>query len=343
MAKAGNDSLIERLLDPAQRPVCAAPLAGWTDPAYRRILRACGARHVWIPFVSSHAICSPGPDRDEYLFDLEKEASHVQIFGNVPQINARAASIIEQRGALSIDFNTGCSVKKVHKGGGGSALLKDLDLLKANLKAIVEAVEIPVSLKTRTGFYSDDCSGIEACRIAQDLGCAFVTLHGRYAKQALDGSADWTPIGSLVRELSIPVVGNGDIEIPEDCARMFDETGCAGVMIGRGIMGDPWLIGDCERYLADGNPRAHRTREETVEIMLRHLSLQIQFEGDIKGVLEFRKHIAKYLRGFPQAAILRNALVRLQDRDEIERMLREFGEGRPPASIVEDSLQIERN
>ncbi len=336
-----NDNLLERLLDPSEKPVCAAPVAGWTDAAYRPILRECGTRHMWIPFVSSHAVVSAkSPNRDAYVREVINDRGHVQIFGSNPEVSAKAAKILQDAGAQTIDYNCGCSVKKVHRGGGGSALLKDLDLLSANLKAIIDAVDIPVSMKTRIGFFREnDRSGIVACRIAQDLGCAWVTLHGRTAKQGFAGTADRNAIAELVDELEIPVIGNGDILTPEDAKRMFDETRCAGVMIGRGLMGDPWLVGDVEKYLADGEKRPNRTRAELVELMLEHQRRLLEhFQDkqiqDKRGVWEFRKHISQYLRGFAEASKIRNVLVRSDDPGEVTRMLREFGEGHPPSQIV---------
>jgi nifR3 family TIM-barrel protein len=268
--------------------------------------------------------------------EVSYEKGHVQIFGNNPVVCGKAAGILEQAGATSIDYNLGCSVRKVHKGGGGSLLLKDLDLMKENLKAILDAVSIPVSIKTRIGFFmKDDKSGIEACRIAQDMGCAWATLHGRYAKQGFSGDADWDYIARLVDELEIPVIGNGDVVEPADVVRMFEHTGCAGVMIGRALLGDPWLIGDCERYLIDGSPRPVRSREEQVEIILEHQALLLEKWPPPKGVWEFRKHIGKYLKGFAQASVMRNMIVRCNDPSEVTRMLVEFGKGRPPASIDE--------
>jgi nifR3 family TIM-barrel protein len=276
------------------------------------------------------------PNREEYLAEVADERCHVQIFGSDPKVCGEAARMLQDAGAKSLDFNCGCSVPKVRKGGGGSALLKDLGLLSENLKAVINAVGIPVSLKTRLGFYGrGDTSGLDACRQAADLGCAWVTLHGRTAKQGFDGRADWDVIGGLVSELLVPVIGNGDIFSPEDARRMFDTTGCAGVMIGRGLMGDPWLVGDCERFLREGLARPRRSRDDLVEVMLAHQSLLLHHVGPEKGVWRFRKHLSRYLRGFPQASQLRAALVRLNDPAELARRLREFGEGRPPARVAD--------
>jgi len=329
-----DPGLLERLRDPSDRPVLAAPLAGWTDAPYREILRRCGAKHLWVPFLSAHALTSGPSDRDPFIREVKHDRCHVQIFGSDPVRCGEAARICEDAGALSIDFNCGCSVKKVHKGGGGSALLNDLDLLVSCLRSIVESVTIPVSLKTRVGFVrSDRTSGLEACRRAADIGCSWVTLHGRTAKQALDGAAEWEWIGQMATELKIPVVGNGDVRTPEDARRMFDETRCAGVMVGRALMGDPWIIADIEDFLETGSPRLSRTRAETVEIMLAKQKLLIEFFGPRKGVLDFRKHIVRYLRGFAQASDLRRTLVVLNDPAEVRRILAQFGEGRAPGGI----------
>jgi tRNA-dihydrouridine synthase B len=284
--------------------------------------------------VSAHALTVPSKNRDPYLDEIESDKCHVQIFGNDPARCADAAAQCEASGAVSIDFNCGCSVKKVHKGGGGSALLNDLDLLAANLKAIIKAVKIPVSLKTRIGFRKvDDTSGLQACREAAELGCAWVTLHGRYARQGFNGIADWEPIRMMVEELPIPVIGNGDVTTPEDAARMFRETGCAGVMIGRAIMGDPWLVADTENFLIDNTPRPHRSRREIVDVMLAHQAALLEYHGPKNGMLEFRKNMVRYLRGFAQVSSLRRTLVLLDDPVEVRRILDEFGEGRPPSSI----------
>jgi tRNA-dihydrouridine synthase B len=331
-----SDNLLARLLDPDEKPICAAPLAGWTDAPYRPILKMHGTRHVWIPFVSSHSVASrKSVNRDTYVREVIAEHGHVQIFGADPKINAIAAKILEESGAESIDFNCGCSVRKVHKGGGGSALLKDLDLLTENLRAIKESVDIPVSLKTRIGFYGDgDESGIEACRRASDLGYSWVTLHGRTARQKFDGEADLEAIRKLVDQLPIPVIGNGDIASPEDALKMFEQTGCAGVMVGRAIMGDPWFIEDTEKFIADGSQRPKRTRNEVVKTILLHQKNLLDHYGeDRRGVWEFRRHVGRYLRGFAQAAVLRNMIVRAEDPLEVTRMLIEFGEGRPPSAI----------
>jgi len=332
-------NLLEQLLDPSAKPVCAGPLAGWTDSPYRAVLRNCGCDHMWIPFVSSHAVASrKSPNRDKYVSEVRDEKGHVQIFGASPMILGQAAAIIEDAGAKTIDFNCGCSVRKVHKGGGGSALLKDLDLLKNCLKSIIDSVSIPVTLKTRIGFFTlDDKSGIEACKIAQDLGCAWVTLHGRTAKQAFGGVANRDAIAGLVDELKIPVIGNGDVSTPGDAKRMFDETNCAGVMIGRGLVGDPWIIADTEEFLKNGASRPDRPRSIIVDIMLEHQRNLLEHWGDdLRGVWEFRKHVSKYLRGFAQASIMRNAIVRMDNPADVTSTLKKFGDGRPPLEISKD-------
>ncbi|MFH1676238.1 MAG: tRNA-dihydrouridine synthase [bacterium] len=336
MENSDKNDLIFRLRDKNDFPIVASPLAGWTDAPYRRILRQCGTRHMWIPFVAAYAVAERSPNGDEYVCEVREEKGNVQIFGNKPEIVAVAAGRLETAGAETIDFNCGCSIKKIHKGGGGSALLKDLGLLRENLSAIIESVKIPVSLKTRIGFEkNDDRSGVEACHIASDLGCAFVTLHGRTAKQKFDGKSDLSAINRLVEELPIPVIGNGDIQTPEDVLRMFETTGCAGVMVGRALMGDPWFISDCENYFRSGEARPRRSRDEITRVMIEHLNFMIEKSGSLIGVKEFRKHVAKYLSGFAQASIIRNAIVRCDDAIRVIEMLREFGEGRPPLDIIE--------
>jgi tRNA-dihydrouridine synthase B len=323
-----------RLHDPDDHPIVAAPLAGWTDSPYRKIMKRCGANHIYVPFVSAHALTIKSKNRNPYLNEIASDLCHVQIFGNDPTRCGLAAKMCQDTGALSIDFNCGCSVKKVHKGGGGSLLLKDLDLLARNLDAIVKAVTIPVSLKTRIGFQKMDyISGLTALRTAVDLGCSWVTLHGRTAKQGFTGVADWDPIRELAYELPIPLIGNGDVALPADASRMIADTGCAGVMIGRALMGDPWIVADTENYLANGEARPHRSRREIVDTMLAHQAELLAYYGTPRGVLEFRKHMVRYLRGFAQVSSLRRALVVTNDAAEVRRILNEFGEGHPPADI----------
>lgn len=324
-------SLSARLKSPLTPPVLAAPLAGWTDQAFRNVLRSCGATDIWVPFISAHAITSSTADRDKYLAEIKAESCHVQIFGNEPSRCGEAARIIQDAGAISIDFNAGCSVRKVHKGGGGSALLKDLKLLAKNLEAVKNAVSIPVSLKTRIGFYKqNDLSGLEACKIAQDLGYSWVTLHARTAKDSFAEPASWDYIKLLVSQLYIPVVGNGDVGSPQDAKKLIDSTSCSGIMIGRAMMGDPWIISDTRNFLTNGALRPERSRREIADVMLYHQSELLRCYGIRKGVLDFRKHMVRYLRGFAGVSSLRRALVVMDDPSDVAGAIQKFGEGKHP-------------
>ncbi|HEX9746339.1 MAG TPA: tRNA-dihydrouridine synthase [bacterium] len=335
MNNKSERSLKERLLDPDDCPILVSPLAGWTDMPFRDILRYCGAKHLFVPFISAYAL-ERDDVKERYQEEVSAEPGPVQIFGNDAEVCANAAKMLEDAGAELIDFNCGCSVKKIHRGGGGSALLCDFRNLKKILAEIKNAVSIPVTFKTRIGFdKDDDSSGLEACKIAQDLGYEWVTLHGRTAKQAFGGVANWEAIARLVDLLDIPVVGNGDVLTADDAKKMLEDTKCAGIMVGRGVMGDPWLAGDIEAFLSTGNRHGERSRPEIIGVMLRHQESLIDHYGPEKGTKDFRKHIGRYLRGFAQAARIRSMLVIIDDSAIVRDILTELGEGRNPEQVLE--------
>lgn len=321
-----SSALITDLTSPGPTLV-PAPLAGYTDHPFRKILRRNGSRHVFMAWVSSH-----GMDRNpEYLAKIQRDfaddaETNVQIFGNDAGLMAQAAQVLAELGAAQIDINMGCSVKKVWQARTGSLLLTQLENARAILKAVAGAVHVPVSLKTRIGWCAGGDEGLRLCLEAPDLGISAVTLHARYAKQGFRGVADWSQIAFLKERLPIPVMANGDVIDGPSARACFNATGADGIMIGRAQMGNPWVFGQIAHYLATGQPAPPPSWEERIDTARDHLSYMVAFYGDDRGTREFRKHLVKYLHGIPHAAAVKRQILEMPDSESVTRVLQNFRE-----------------
>ncbi|MEP6666139.1 MAG: tRNA dihydrouridine synthase DusB [Nocardioidaceae bacterium] len=253
-----------------------------------------------------------GVTKSMLVFDPKESVRSVQLYGVDPGYMAQAAEILcNEYGVGHIDLNFGCPVPKVTRKGGGAALPWKRRLLAAILEATVSAAasyNVPVTMKTRKGIDDDHLTFLDAGRIAQESGCAAIALHGRTADQHYSGEADWDAISELVDHVDIPVLGNGDIWEASDALRMIDETGCAGVVVGRGCLGRPWLFRDLAAAFGAGGAPALPTLGEVSAMMHRHAELLVHFMGEERGCKEFRKHIAWYLKGFAAGGELRQSL-----------------------------------
>ncbi len=294
-------------------PVVLAPMAGVTNAAYRSLCREQGAGLYVCEMITSRGLV----ERDEVtksmlVFDPGESVRSVQLYGVDPGYMARAAEILcSEYGVRHIDLNFGCPVPKVTRKGGGAALPWKRRLLGMILEATVKAAapyNVPVTMKTRKGIDEDHLTFLDAGRIAQESGCAAISLHGRTADQHYSGEADWGAIAELVDHVAIPVLGNGDIWEASDALRMVDETGCAGVVVGRGCLGRPWLFRDLAAAFGSGGAPALPNLGEVAAMMRRHAELLVQFMGEERGCKEFRKHIAWYLKGFAAGGELRQSL-----------------------------------
>ncbi len=294
-------------------PVVLAPMAGVTNAAYRSLCREQGAGLYVCEMITSRGLV----ERDEVtesmlVFDPNESVRSVQLYGVDPSYVSRAATILcEEYGVSHIDLNFGCPVPKVTRKGGGAALPWKRRLLAAILEATVAAAApfgVPVTMKTRKGIDADHETYLEAGRIAQESGCAAIALHGRTADQHYSGSADWAAISALVEHVDIPVLGNGDIWEASDALQLMDETGCAGVVVGRGCLGRPWLFRDLAAAFAGDPAPPLPTLGEVAAMMRRHAELLVHYMGEERGCKEFRKHIAWYLKGFRAGGELRQSL-----------------------------------
>ena len=250
----------------------------------------------------------------------------IQIFGNQPDVLARAAQIAESLKPDLIDLNFGCPAKKVVNGRSGAAVLTDLQLLKRIVHAVASAVHTPVSCKIRSGWNEGSIVAVEAARIIQEEGASILTLHPRTKSQGFSGQADWRLIKTVKNQLDIPVIGNGDIITPADAKRMFDETGCDAVMIGRAAMGHPWIFTQIDHLLETGELPEDPGLNERIQACLRHYDLALSLHGIPRGLKEMRKHIGWYLKGMPGVSKIRPQLMTLENPDSVRAMLRSYAE-----------------
>lgn len=302
-----------------------APLAGYTDHPFRKILRRNGCDHVFMAWISSHGLERNPEYKAKIVADFaDNDETNVQIFGNVPSIMADTARLLADLGAAQIDINMGCSVRKVWQAKTGSLLLTDLDNARAICKAVAESVEVPVSLKTRIGWCHGGDEGLRLCLDAPALGIAAVTLHARYAKQGFHGTANWEHIRFLKERLDIPVIANGDVVDGPTADRCFEETCADGIMIGRAQMGNPWVFGQIKQYLRTGLPGGEPSWEDRIETAIDHLQYMVDFYGDDKGTREFRKHLVKYLHGIPHSAVIKQRCLELGTSTEVREVLSDF-------------------
>ncbi|HEX5322902.1 MAG TPA: tRNA dihydrouridine synthase DusB [Capsulimonadaceae bacterium] len=308
-----------------ETPLVLAPMAGVTSHAFRLLCRKHGAGLVVTELLSSHAIHYKNA-KTFGMFDwtqTERPVS-VQLFGGDPALMAEAAQVVEAAGADIVDLNMGCWVPKVAKTGAGAALMKDVCLAGDVIRAMVHAVKIPVTVKIRSGWDSRETTAIEFAQRAQDAGAEAIAVHARYASQGFTGTADWSVIRRVKDVVTIPVFGNGDVTTPQDARKMIDETGCDGVMIGRGAMGNPWIFSETKHFLQTGEIPPPPSLPERIDAALSHLKTMAANPnmGEERAVREMRGQLPHYFKGFPGVARLRAEMVRLNSIEEIEYLLR---------------------
>lgn len=310
-----------------ETPILLAPMAGVTDYSFRILCKEMGAGVVYSEFVSAHGIIRENEKTlDMIRFTEEERPIGIQIFGDSPDVMSKAArKVADQFQPDIIDINYGCPVPKVTKKGAGSAALKDLCLMDDLTSAVVEAVpELPVTVKMRAGWDMSNIVAIEAGPRLEKIGVKAITLHPRTTKQSYKGSANWKWIAELKQAVSIPVIGNGDIKKPDDVVRMFEETNCDAVMVGRASLGNPWFFKQITALLNGTSFPPVPSTEERIAMCKRHLDLLLESRGEHIGTNLMRKQFGWYIKGFPDASTLRQSLVMAVDKKEMEKLLDEI-------------------
>lgn len=305
-------------------PVFLAPMAGVTDHSFRILCKEKGAGLVYSEFVSAHGIIRENEKTLDMIRFVEAERPiGIQIFGDSPEVMAKAARMVYDKFKPDlIDINYGCPVPKVTKKGAGSAALKDLCLMDDITSAVVESVpEIPVTVKMRAGWDSNNIVSTEAAPRLEKIGVKAIALHPRTTKQSYKGNANWAWIKELKEAVTVPVIGNGDIKTPDDILRMVEETGCDAVMVARAALGNPWFFEQADNILKGEKISEEPSTEEKIITCRRHLDLLIQTRGEFTGSNLMRKHFAWYIKGFAGAASLRQSLVTAKDHTEMTATL----------------------
>lgn len=306
-------------------PVILAPMAGVTDPPFRKIVSRYGPGLICGEMVSAMAL-HYNSKRTWELIGVEQDVKPVsiQIFGSDPQVMAEAAKAIERAGADLIDINMGCPVPKVVKNGEGAALLNNLTLARRIIESVVAATGIPVTVKCRLGWDQEHIVARQLAEIAEASGAAMVTVHARTREQYYHGQADWEQIALVKKSVSIPVIGNGDVDSPQAAEALLNQTQCDGVMIGQAAMGRPWLFGQVAAYLEKGIMVPEPSLEERFEIIKEHLGLQVAYSGEERGIKEMRKHLAWYFKGFPGASRIRDQVNHLTSLEAIQAIIEDY-------------------
>ena len=307
--------------------IVVAPMAGISNMTFRRICKSMGASLVVAEMVSDKAITYGNEKTFELLRmnDDERPISQ-QIFGSDVKSFVEAAKIVEEKMKPDIiDINMGCPVPKVAvKNQAGSALLKNPEKVGEIIKAVVGAVNVPVTVKIRSGWDQSSINAVEIAKIAEANGASAITVHARTRAQGYAGKADWNIIKEVVNAVDIPVIGNGDVVSCYDAKKMLDETGCSAVMIGRGLLGNPWLIKECVEYLESGKLPEVISYNEKIDMMEYHLNKLCEDKTEKQAVLEIRNHLLNYLKGLPENKEVKNQVCRCKSRLEIINVLENY-------------------
>lgn len=303
-------------------PYILAPMAGVTDLPFRLLCKEQGAGLLCMEMVSAKALQYKNKNTKALLAIHPQEYPvSLQLFGSDPEIISEQARRIEELPFQILDINMGCPVPKVVRNGEGSALMKNPKLVYEIVSQTVKAIEKPVTVKIRKGFDDTCINAVEIAKVIEEAGASAVAVHGRTREQYYSGKADWDITRQVKEAVSIPVIGNGDVTSGERAIAIRKETGCDGVMIGRGAQGNPWIFHELVEYERTGVLPTRPTKQEIKQTMLRHARLQIEFKGDYLGIREMRKHVAWYTKGMEGSAKLRDDINRVESYEELEELL----------------------
>lgn len=305
-------------------PYILAPMAGVTDLPFRLLCREQGAGLLCMEMVSAKAI-QYNNKNTKALLEIHPEEPPVslQLFGSDPEVISEIAKQIEELPFSILDINMGCPVPKIVRNGEGSALMKQPKLVYEIVSKTVKAIKKPVTVKIRKGFDDSCINAVEIAKIIEDAGASAVAVHGRTREQYYSGKADWDIIRQVKEAVSIPVIGNGDVVSGASAIAMQKETGCDGIMIGRGAQGNPWIFSELLAYDRTGEMPARPTIEEIKEMIYRHARLQVKYKGEYLGIREMRKHVSWYTSGLPNSAKLRGEINAVESLVELEKLLEE--------------------
>ena len=305
-----------------ENPFVLAPMAGVTDLPFRGLCKEQGAGLICTEMVSAKAISFHNKNTKALMEINPKEHPvSLQLFGNEPELMAEVARSIEEQPFDILDINMGCPVPKVVNNGEGSALLKDPALIGKIVREISHAIKKPVTAKIRLGVEGYDVDPVEIAKIIEDAGGAAVAVHGRTRQQYYAGEANWEVIGRIKDAVSIPVIGNGDVDSPLKAEKMMKDTGCDSIMIGRAVRGNPWIFREMNHYFETGELLEKPDPKEIREMILRHARWQIELKGEFTGIREMRKHVAWYTSGMRHSAGLRRESNTIENYESLERLM----------------------
>ncbi len=311
--------------------VFLAPMAGITDRPFRIICKEYGPGLVCTEMVSSKGLYYNDRKTDLLLnIKDEKRPISVQIFGNDVESMKYAAKYVSNIADI-VDINMGCPAPKVVKNGDGSKLLLNLPLVEEIVTEVVKASNVPVTVKIRKGWDSNNIVAVEAAKIIEKAGASAITIHGRTRAEYYSGVADWDIIKQVKQSVNIPVIGNGDIKSKEDAKKMFELTGVDGIMIGRAALGNPWIFKDVIEYLSTNDEKENTnynkygvSNEEKLRIILKHIALEVEEKGEIVAIKEMRKHISWYIKNYREASKFRDVVNKIDNRQELEACIKEY-------------------
>ena len=304
-------------------PYILAPMAGVTDLPFRLLCKEQGAGLLCMEMVSAKAI-QYNNKNTKALLEIHPEETPVslQLFGSEPDTISEIAKRIEELPFAILDINMGCPVPKIVRNGEGSALMKNPKLVHEIVSKTAKAIQKPVTVKIRKGFDDTCINAVEIAKIIEDAGASAVAVHGRTREQFYSGKADWDIIRQVKEAVSIPVIGNGDVISGESAIAMQEQTGCDGVMIGRGAQGNPWIFSELLEYERTGKMPPRPSKEELFAMILKHAGLQLKYKGEYLGIREMRKHVSWYTTGLPNSAKLRARINAVESFQELEELLK---------------------